>query len=41
MRAAKGPSAVGDAATKAVVVGIILMIVVDGIFGVIYYILGI
>ena len=41
MRAAKGPSAVGDAATKAVVVGIVLMIIVDGIFGVIYYILGI
>lgn len=41
MRAAKGPSAVGDAATKAVVVGIVLMIVVDGVFGVIYYILGI
>jgi len=41
MRAAKGPSAVGDAATKAVVAGIVLMIVVDGIFGVIYYILGI
>jgi len=41
MRAAKGPSAVGDAATRAVVVGIVLMIVVDGIFGVIYYILGI
>ena len=32
--------AVGDAATTAVVMGIILMIVVDGIFGVIYYILG-
>ncbi len=41
MRAAKGPSAVGDAATKAVVVGIVLMILVDGLFGVIYYILGI
>lgn len=41
MRAAKGPSAVGDAATKAVVVGIVLMIIVDGLFGVIYYILGI
>lgn len=41
MRASKGPSAVGDAATKAVVVGIILMIIVDGIFGVIYYILGV
>ena len=41
MRASRGPSAVGDAATNAVVMGIILMIVVDGIFGVIYYILGI
>ncbi|MEM7007887.1 MAG: ABC transporter permease [Thermodesulfobacteriota bacterium] len=41
MRASKGPSAVGDAATKAVVAGIVLMIVVDGIFGVIYYILGV
>jgi phospholipid/cholesterol/gamma-HCH transport system permease protein len=41
MRASRGPSAVGDAATNAVVTGIILMIVVDGIFGVIYYILGI
>ncbi len=41
MRAAKGPSAVGDAATRAVVVGIVLMILIDGIFGVIYYILGI
>jgi phospholipid/cholesterol/gamma-HCH transport system permease protein len=41
MRATRGPSAVGDAATKAVVIGIVLMILVDGIFGVIYYILGI
>lgn len=41
MRASRGPSAVGDAATTAVVTGIILMIVTDGIFGVIYYILGI
>ncbi len=41
MRASKGPSAVGDAATRAVVVGIILMIIVDGIFGVLYYVLGI
>ncbi|HVY54900.1 MAG TPA: ABC transporter permease [Thermodesulfobacteriota bacterium] len=41
MRASRGPSAVGDAATSAVVTGIILMIVIDGIFGVIYYILGI
>jgi len=41
MRASRGPSAVGDAATTAVVTGIVLMILVDGIFGVIYYILGI
>lgn len=41
MRASRGPSAVGDAATSAVVVGIILMIILDGIFGVIYYIIGI
>lgn len=41
MRASKGPSAVGDAATSAVVTGIVLMILVDGIFGIIYYILGI
>lgn len=41
MRASRGPSAVGDAATNAVVTGIILMILTDGLFGVIYYILGI
>ena len=41
MRASRGPSAVGDAATRAVVTGIVLMILVDGIFGVVYYILGI
>lgn len=41
MRASRGPSAVGDAATRAVVTGIILMILVDGIFGVLYYVLGI
>ncbi|MCL4245413.1 MAG: ABC transporter permease [Candidatus Dadabacteria bacterium] len=41
MRASRGPSAVGDAATEAVVIGIILMIITDGIFGVVYYVLGI
>ncbi len=41
MRASKGPSAVGDAATTAVVTGIILVILVDGLFGVLYYILGV
>lgn len=41
MRASRGPSAVGDAATDAVVLGIVLMILTDGVFGVIYYVLGI
>jgi len=41
MRTKSGPSAVGDSATNAVVSGIILMIIADGIFGVIYYIIGI
>ncbi len=41
MRASRGPSAVGDAATDAVVLGIVLMILTDGLFGVIYYVLGI
>ncbi len=36
-----GPSAVGDSATRAVVGGIIMIVVVDGIFAVIFYILGI
>ncbi|NIQ93345.1 MAG: STAS domain-containing protein [Desulfuromonadales bacterium] len=36
-----GPSAVGDSATRAVVSGIILIVVMDGIFAVIFYFLGI
>ena len=36
-----GASAVGDSATKAVVSGIILLVVVDGIFAVVYYMLNI
>lgn len=36
-----GASAVGDSATRAVVSGIILLVVVDGIFAVIYYLLDI
>jgi phospholipid/cholesterol/gamma-HCH transport system permease protein len=36
-----GASAVGDSATKAVVSGIILLVVVDGIFAVVYYVLDI
>jgi phospholipid/cholesterol/gamma-HCH transport system permease protein len=36
-----GASAVGDAATKAVVSGIVLLVVVDGLFAVVYYVLNI
>jgi len=36
-----GASAVGDAATRAVVTGIIMLVVVDGIFAVVYYLLNI
>ena len=36
-----GASAVGDAATRAVVTGIILLVVVDGLFAVAYYLLDI
>jgi len=34
-------AAVGDSATKAVVSGIILLVVVDGIFAVAYYLLNV
>jgi len=36
-----GASAVGDAATRAVVSGIVVIVVVDGLFAVAYYFLGI
>jgi phospholipid/cholesterol/gamma-HCH transport system permease protein len=36
-----GASAVGDSATRAVVSGIILLVVVDGLFAVVYYVLDI
>jgi len=36
-----GASAVGDSATKAVVTSIIAIIVVDGVFAVIYYVIGV
>ena len=36
-----GPSAVGDSATRAVVSGIIAIVVADGVFAVMYYYLGI
>lgn len=41
LQARAGASSVGDSATSAVVSGIILLVVVDGIFAVIYYMLGI
>lgn len=36
-----GPSAVGDSATRAVVSGIVAIVVADGVFAVVYYFLGI
>jgi phospholipid/cholesterol/gamma-HCH transport system permease protein len=41
LRAEAGPSAVGDAATRAVVSGIILIVISDGVFSVLFYYLGI
>ncbi len=41
LQTAAGASAVGDSATRAVVSGIILLVVVDGIFAVIYFFLDI
>lgn len=41
LRTKTGASAVGDSTTSAVVIGLVLIIFVDGFFGVIYYFLGI
>lgn len=41
LQTGKGASAVGDSATRAVVTCIVMIVVVDGIFAVIYYSLGI
>jgi phospholipid/cholesterol/gamma-HCH transport system permease protein len=41
LQTAAGASAVGDSATRAVVSGIILLVVVDGIFAVVYFLLDI
>ena len=35
-----GASAVGDSATKAVVTSIIAIVVIDGVFAVVYYFIG-
>ena len=37
LRTASGPGAVGDSTTRAVVAGIVLVLVADGIFGVLFY----
>ncbi len=41
LQTSAGASAVGDAATRAVVSGIVLIVVVDGVFAVIYFLLNI
>jgi phospholipid/cholesterol/gamma-HCH transport system permease protein len=41
MRTASGPGAVGDSTTRAVVAGIVLVIIADGIFGFVFYYLKI
>jgi phospholipid/cholesterol/gamma-HCH transport system permease protein len=41
LQTGKGASAVGDAATKAVVSSIIAIVITDGVFAVVYYYLGI
>lgn len=41
LQAGIGASAVGDAATQAVVSGIVAIVIVDGLFAVVYYFLGI
>lgn len=41
LKTKKGPAAVGDSTTSSVVRGIILIILLDGMFGVLYYNLGI
>jgi phospholipid/cholesterol/gamma-HCH transport system permease protein len=41
LQTSAGASAVGDAATRAVVSGIILLVIVDGIFAVVYFFLDI
>jgi phospholipid/cholesterol/gamma-HCH transport system permease protein len=40
MQTKTGASAVGDSATKAVVTSIIAIVVVDGVFAVVYYFIG-
>ena len=37
LKTENGPGAVGDSATRAVVTSIVLIIVTDGVFGVVFY----
>ena len=41
LKTQKGPAAVGDSTTSSVVRGLVMIIVLDGIFGVLYFYLGI
>ncbi len=41
LRTASGPGAVGDSTTRAVVESIVLVILADAVFGMVYYYLGI
>ena len=41
LRTQRGPSAVGDSTTRAVVAGIVLIVLADMVFGVVYFYLGI
>jgi phospholipid/cholesterol/gamma-HCH transport system permease protein len=41
MQTKEGPNAVGDSATRAVVAGILLIIVVDAVFSVLTYVLNV
>jgi phospholipid/cholesterol/gamma-HCH transport system permease protein len=41
LQTGSGASAVGDSATKAVVSGIVAIVVADGVFAVVFYFLGI
>ena len=41
LHTSQGPSAVGDSTTRAVVAGIVLIIMADMVFGVVYFYLGI
>jgi phospholipid/cholesterol/gamma-HCH transport system permease protein len=41
LQTGSSPSAVGDSATRAVVSGIVAIVVADGLFAVVYYFLGI